>query len=215
MNERFFAEQGKVLEYKVGSHLYGTNTPASDVDYSGVFVAPEEYYLGLDSVEEVDLSVVSKRAEIMTVLTTNFVEKLNPVILRPGRLDAVITLRAPNAKTAERLMRHYAAGLLDAAEDMTAVGVELEGQIPASIRECVERAKLGMIGRAATTLSADDLMTAAKTMKNHLSLLNRKQAEETAPEALARSLKAVIQNGHGTLLEGMNKKVEELHDHIM
>lgn len=183
---------------------------AEDIDR----VADKRDEAANDLVNTID-GVVSKRAEIMTVLTTNFVEKLNPVILRPGRLDAVITLRAPNAKTAERLMRHYAAGLLDAAEDMTAVGVELEGQIPASIRECVERAKLGMIGRAATTLSADDLMTAAKTMKNHLSLLNRKQAEETAPEALARSLKAVIQNGHGTLLEGMNKKVEELHDRIM
>ena len=60
MNERLFAEQNKILEYAVGSHLYGTNTESSDVDYSGVFVAPEEYYLGLQSVEEVDFSVKSK-----------------------------------------------------------------------------------------------------------------------------------------------------------
>lgn len=60
MNERKFAETGKILEYRVGSHLYGTNTPTSDEDFSGVFVAPEEYYLGLKTVEEVDLSVVSK-----------------------------------------------------------------------------------------------------------------------------------------------------------
>jgi uncharacterized protein len=63
MNEKLFAEQGKVLEYRVGSHLYGTNTLTSDEDFSGVFVAPEEYYLGLNSVEEVDLSVVSKRED--------------------------------------------------------------------------------------------------------------------------------------------------------
>jgi len=47
----------------VGSHLYGTNTPTSDEDFSGVFVAPEEYYLGLNTVEEVDLSVVSKNKD--------------------------------------------------------------------------------------------------------------------------------------------------------
>jgi predicted nucleotidyltransferase len=63
MNEKLFAEQGKVLEYRVGSHLYGTNTPTSDEDFSGVFVAPEEYYLGLNSVEEVDLSIVSKNKD--------------------------------------------------------------------------------------------------------------------------------------------------------
>ena len=63
MNERVFVEKGKILEYRVGSHLYGTNTPTSDEDFSGVFVAPEEYYLGLNSVEEVDFSVVSKRED--------------------------------------------------------------------------------------------------------------------------------------------------------
>jgi predicted nucleotidyltransferase len=60
MNEKLFAEQGKILECRVGSHLYGTNTATSDEDFSGVFVAPEEYYLGLNSLEEVNLSVVSK-----------------------------------------------------------------------------------------------------------------------------------------------------------
>ena len=60
MNEKDFAEQGKILEYRVGSHLYGTNTPTSDEDFSGVFIAPESYYLGLNAVEEVDLSIVSK-----------------------------------------------------------------------------------------------------------------------------------------------------------
>lgn len=63
MKEKLFAEQGKILEYRVGSHLYGTNTPTSDVDYNGVFIAPEEYYLGLNSVEEVDFSVVSKNKD--------------------------------------------------------------------------------------------------------------------------------------------------------
>jgi len=63
MNEKIFAETGKILEYRVGSHLYGTNTATSDEDFSGVFVAPEEYYLGLNAVEEVDLSVVSKNKD--------------------------------------------------------------------------------------------------------------------------------------------------------
>ena len=52
---------GKLLYLtKHGSHLYGTNTPTSDEDYVGVFVANEKYQLGLNTVEEVDCSVVSK-----------------------------------------------------------------------------------------------------------------------------------------------------------
>jgi hypothetical protein len=166
-----------------------------------------------DLVNTID-GVVSKRAEIMTVLTTNFVEKLNPVILRPGRLDAVITLRAPNAETVQKLLRYYAAGLLPDSEQLGSVGKELEGQIPASIRECVERAKLGMIGRNAETLAEIDLLTAAKTMKNHLSLLNKKVAEETPAEALARSLHKVVHNGGAAKLDEMHTKVREIHEHV-
>jgi len=43
-----------------GSHLYGTNTPESDKDYVGIFLAKPEYYLGFKNVEEVDLSIVDK-----------------------------------------------------------------------------------------------------------------------------------------------------------
>jgi transitional endoplasmic reticulum ATPase len=150
----------------------------------------------------------------MTILTTNFVEKLNPVILRPGRLDAVITLRAPGAETVERLVRYYAAGLLPESEPVANVGLELKGQIPASIRECVERAKLGMIGRKADKLSESDLMVAAQTMKNHLALLNRRSEEVSDAERLATSLKAVLHNGQAKTLEVMDKRIEEIHEHV-
>lgn len=163
-----------------------------------------------DLINTID-GVVSKRSEIMTVLTTNFVEKLNPVILRPGRLDAVISLRAPSAKTVERLIRHYAGGLLDEKTSLALAGQELSGQIPASIREAVERAKLSMIGREATTLDGSDLVVAAKTMKNHLALLNPKKDEPTNAEQLARSLKAVVHNGTTENIEDIKEKVNRIH----
>ncbi len=43
-----------------GSHLYGTNTPTSDIDYAGVFIADKEFYFWLQKVEELDLWYVSK-----------------------------------------------------------------------------------------------------------------------------------------------------------
>lgn len=60
MNLRQIALDNSILELKVGSHLYGTSTPESDVDFNGVFIAPKEFYLGLQRVSEVDLSVISK-----------------------------------------------------------------------------------------------------------------------------------------------------------
>lgn len=54
------AEDNKILEIVTGSHLYGTSTPESDEDFVGIFMPPEEYVLGLQSVQEVDLSIIDK-----------------------------------------------------------------------------------------------------------------------------------------------------------
>lgn len=156
--------------------------------------------------------VVSKRSEVMTVLTTNHVEKLDPVILRPGRLDAIISIRAPGPDTVQRLIRHYATDLLPLKANLTKSGEELSGQIPASIRECVERAKLGMIGRHAYELSDGDIVVAAKTMKNHLALLNKSKSDVTPAETLATSLREVIGNGTADLFKDMAKKIEAIHN---
>lgn len=50
----------EILKIKFGSHLYGTNTENSDTDYSGIFIADEDYYFGLKSINESDFSVVDK-----------------------------------------------------------------------------------------------------------------------------------------------------------
>lgn len=179
-----------------------------------------------DLINTID-GVVSKNAEIMTILTTNFAEKLDPVILRPGRLDAVISLRAPSREAVERLLRSYAGKLLAKDQKVVSAANELAGQIPATIRECVERAKLGMIGRGDTKLSDQDLVTAAQTMKAHLALLNRKTPKESHADKLAASLYAVVagtpEDGErpsdGSLavvtqkVRRISAKVDEIHEH--
>lgn len=50
----------KILEIKVGSHLYGTNTPSSDIDYSGIVLPFETEVFGFEKMEEICLNVVSK-----------------------------------------------------------------------------------------------------------------------------------------------------------
>ena len=54
------AENNKILKIKTGSQLYGTATPTSDTDYSGIFIADEDYYFGLLTINEADNSTKSK-----------------------------------------------------------------------------------------------------------------------------------------------------------
>lgn len=162
--------------------------------------------------------VVSKSSEIMTILTTNNVEKLHPVILRPGRLDAVISIRAPGPNTVQQLIRHYARDLIYEHEELNGAGAAMAGHIPAVIRECVERAKLGMIGRGGNTLTDHDLVVAAETMRNHMELLKGKQPDDTVGERLAKSLQEVVHGGNGKmppvpeLLASIKETVEEIQE---
>jgi len=137
--------------------------------------------------------IVSSDSEIMVVLTTNYVEQINQAMLRPGRLDAVISIEAPDAESVKRLVVAYARGMLAEGEDLTEVGETLAGQIPAMIREVVERSKMGMLVSGKDTISSQNLLTAARGMANHRRLLEKKAPEPTPAEKLARALREVLE----------------------
>lgn len=130
--------------------------------------------------------VVMKNEEIIVVLTTNHINSVDQFMLRPGRLDAVIAVPPPDAESVERLIRLYARDLLDPQANLHKVGRMLDGQIPAVIREVVERSKLAAINRLGDakvaanngsrwlTITATDLEEASAGMIEHLKLLQIK-----------------------------------------
>jgi SpoVK/Ycf46/Vps4 family AAA+-type ATPase len=123
-----------------------------------------------DLVNLID-GVISKDMEIMVVLTTNFIENIDKALLRPGRFDAVITIQSPDNPTAQRLIRAYGRDLIEEDVDLNTVGELVDGQIPAMIREVVERAKLSMLMEDRASLSEKDLIVSATGMKRHMELL--------------------------------------------
>lgn len=54
------AKQNEILEIRVGSHLFGTNTPESDLDLYGIFMPFNEIVYGSYRCEEVKENVISK-----------------------------------------------------------------------------------------------------------------------------------------------------------
>jgi len=138
--------------------------------------------------------ILTKNSEVIAVMTTNHVEKINPAMLRPGRLDSVITIALPDKDAVQQLIRVYARDMLAADEPLTAVGTELAGQIPATIREAVERSKLRAIPKingSGLVITEDDLLAAAKEMKVHLALLKQK-ADPTGFELIMMGLNDIL-----------------------
>jgi transitional endoplasmic reticulum ATPase len=133
----------------------------------------EELDAILNTIDGVD----SKNTEIMLVLTTNEVQNIHPAMLRPGRLDALLTLDYPDSEAVGRLIRYYSGDLLPETEGLRLVGDMLQGSTPAVIREVVERAKLAAISLNQTNplvLSEKALIVSADTMHMHRRLLEQK-----------------------------------------
>lgn len=154
--------------------------------------------------------VLSKDSQIMVVMTTNHVEKINAAMLRPGRLDAVINVTPPDSEAAQRLLRIYGRGLIAADESLDRIGKELAGNIPAMIREVIERSKLASIAADSDCVTEDNLLVAALGMRQHMELLADPTVKAPSPEeALGLAMSAVISKQVGGIMARSTSMVFE------
>lgn len=137
-----------------------------------------------------------KGSEVMAGFTTNFVEKLDKGVLRPGRLDAVIHVAELDAAGYEQLVRALTpAALLAAGVDMAAVTQAYEGFLPAFAAEATLRAvrySIARNGGSAGQITTADLIAAAHGMRDHLDLMNRAQHTGSGTVSLEDTLAEVI-----------------------
>ena len=165
---------------------------AEDIDRaSNDREADDNFNHVLNTIDGVDM----KNTEIMVVLTTNFVEQIDKAMLRPGRLDAVISITAPDAEAVQRLLHLYGRNIIQDGANLSQVGKRLAGQIPAVVREVVERAKLASVDAGRDNLSEQDLLVAANGMMMHMQLLNeKKQVKMSEREKAAHILAGAIRH---------------------
>lgn len=142
----------------------------------------EERTVQIDDILNIIDGVDTKNDKRMLVFTTNDLDAIQPAMLRPGRLDAVIEVTPPDAEAAFRLVQIYGKKTLSDNLDAERIGEKLNGQIPAVIAEVVKRAKLSQlkftpVGQLVRDIGTDALLDAADTMVRQLELLNRGEDE--------------------------------------
>lgn len=150
--------------------------------------------------------VVTKDMEMMICLTTNFIEKIDQALLRPGRFDAIISIQPPDAETSIALIRSYARDLLDKEEDLQRVGEALAGAVPATIREVVERAKMAMLMEGRERISADNLYVSAIGMKRHMELLEPKPDTKAPADLFAEGFMGLLGDALGVNSEAVTNE---------
>lgn len=181
-----------------------------------------ERSVAMDDILNILDGIDTKSSKIITVLTTNHLENINPAMLRPGRLDAIINVNAPDAEAVERLIRLYGKGTVAKDEDLAKAGKVLSGSIPAVIAEVVKRAKLVQLGlqepgTKVESISGEAIYQAALTIQDQVDLLkemsSKKVVEPTFNQVMGGAL-AVALNGTKELLTGMESKVSSIHNEV-
>jgi transitional endoplasmic reticulum ATPase len=163
---------------------------AEDVDRA---VAGETRTIDIDRYLETMDGVSAKNSEVMVVLTTNDVTVINQAMLRPGRIDTVIHIGLPDAKTGVKLVQHYGRGRVDGTEDELLEAVKpVLGNNAAVYREVVDRSRLSFISRVMRSggevsqlksmrIAPADILSAGNTMKRHLELLRARPKQDKEP----------------------------------
>lgn len=147
----------------------------------------------------------TKATQILTVLTTNRADIINPAMRRPGRIDLILEVKPPDADTVSRMMRSFCGDNLDTNEDISGVSEVMAGNSPARIREVVDRARLESIrrtGKRDSKITNDDLSVVAEEILAESRMFNKEADRKDADHAalFGRGLKAAG--------EAMNKVVE-------
>ncbi len=132
----------------------------------------------LNTMDGVD----TKGKPIITILTTNHVEKIEKAMMRPGRIDTLVHFTYPDADTAFKFVEMYAkdddghsllAEMTD--EERISVGNSLAGMIPAFIAEAVHKSKcyaIGLYGKdIAGKVTGEAIVNAAESQKEQVRLL--------------------------------------------
>lgn len=159
-------------------------------------VEVDRYLNVLDGVD-------SKSHEIIVVLTTNHQESITEAMKRPGRIDTIVPVRAPDKEAAARLIMLYGRGMVRGTLDTLgdALAPLVNEQVNAAMfREVVERAKLAAIKNydngadlGDIFLEPADIAIAAEGMKAHNAYSKPQITNEQRPmgvfgEAVGRSI---------------------------
>lgn len=135
------------------------------------------------------------RGDYMLLCSTNFVERIDPAMLRPERIDAIIKIELPSRATIQRLIRTFANGKLPADASLDKAAEVLEGTTPAIISEVVQRALIDRRRANAPFVTEDSLIFHTARMAKQKELAVPKFVHATTADKLAEALHTVTQYG--------------------
>lgn len=132
--------------------------------------------------------ITSKHTDIICVLTTNHPDKIHPGMLRPGRMDAVITFGGLDEAGVEALFKRVTGDRLDGDVDWAKVHNAVVEFPPAYLKEVANRAVLYQVASGTEKITTGDLVAAAHGLRDQLNLM-RANAQPEEKDTLSEELR--------------------------
>lgn len=161
-----------------------------DIDVVAEAGDPAKVSKLLDSFD----GIGAKGAEVIAILTTNRKDKIHKGMLRPGRLDAVISINQLDASGVEKLIKAKVPGDMLRVIDYAAVFEAFKSFTPAFAAEAISRAKryaIARVGKRPDFLTTADFVGAAKSLQPQLELMHSADEEKTTP-TLDKALRETV-----------------------
>ncbi|MDP9611567.1 AAA family ATPase [Streptomyces demainii] len=136
----------------------------------------------------------AKGSEVIAILTTNRKDRIHKGMLRPGRLDAVISINSLDQHGVERLIKAKVPADMLRVIDYATVYEAYEGFTPAFASEAISRTMRYAIAREGKKphfLSTTDFVGAAQSLRPQLELMAAADEEKTTPTA-DQALRALV-----------------------
>lgn len=139
--------------------------------------------------------ITAKGTKLLMVMTTNHAEQIHKGMVRPGRLDAVITIAALDGPAKEQLIKATVpTEMLDPEIDYVQIDAAMEGFLPAFIKESIDRAVRYAIVRSKgvpSMLTTSDFVGAAHSLRDQHDMMEN-ASEGKLPDSLGQAMSREI-----------------------
>jgi len=176
-----------------------------DIDVIASDGDPEKISKLLDLLD----GVQGKGVEVIAGFTTNFVDKLQKGVLRPGRIDSIIHIGELDSAGLRKLIRQLIKPEYLGEIDYDRVQASFKGFLPAFVTEAINGAlAVSLIRnggrRNGIKINTDDLVDSALGLHRQLELMNGANEGSSAP-----TIDSVLTN---TLVSTLNKTKQNVVD---
>jgi transitional endoplasmic reticulum ATPase len=139
----------------------------------------------------------TKHMNIITILTTNHLENINPTFVRGKRIGSIVTLSYPDKETAKKMIERYLVdefGNSILAEDCDDAAQEIENNriVPAFIAEILDRVKSHLIYSGKETVTCQDIVNSIKSYKKQMEIATVRVGQKTDDEIFVESFKKIV-----------------------